>query len=80
MALKHGIWHSNAVNTLTADKVVGSMQVITITTEVGTKVSIRQVSTYLWHVQAWSERWGWIDLTEPGHPVPLADARRIASE
>lgn len=57
------------------------MQVITLTTASGkVTLRLRQVSTYLWHVEAWSEKWGWIDLTDRGHPVPLADARRIASE
>ena len=56
------------------------MQVITLTTADGSEVTLRQVSTYLWHVQAWSEKWGWIDLTDCGHPVPLGEARRIASE
>ena len=44
------------------------------------KVKLRQVSEYLYHVEAYSEKWGWIDLTERGHPVPLVDARRIQRE
>lgn len=44
------------------------------------EVRLRQVSRFLFHVEAYSEKWGWIDLTEPGHPVPLPDARRIQLE
>ena len=44
------------------------------------EVKLRQVSEYLYHVEAYSKKWGWIDLTDRGHPVPLVDARRIQRE
>ena len=41
------------------------------------EVRLRRVSQYLYHVESYSDRWGWIDLTEPGCPVPYVEARRM---
>ena len=44
------------------------------------EVRLRRVSQYLYHVESYSEKWGWIDLTDPGHPVPYVEARRMQLE
>ena len=44
------------------------------------EVRLRQISEYLYHVEAYSDKWGWIDLTDRGSPVPYVDARRMQLE
>lgn len=44
------------------------------------EIRLRKASRYLYHVEAFSPKWGWIDLTDRGHPVPYVDARRIQLE